>query len=213
MKKLYLFIFLIAGFITTASAQYEGLQQFTRSYFRSDPLLGQFSAFLAHLNKDPAITNKKINLKTDTSLYQFQGLYEKYNPFSFKTGKIEIWLSETPVQYTDSLPPNDTVLIYQLIAYADSSYTGSRQKEVKKEFDKIHRKYARRFFDSNYNELKENGVLVGEYHNYFVPMHGMAPLTVAWGLLGKEKRAGMVITFRMKTSDNMAVLPEPLYYP
>jgi len=211
MNKFYFIALLSIGISLKASAQFEGLQLFTHTYFRSDPFLGQFSAFMNHLTKDPAIEDKQIKLRTDTSFFSFTGLFTKYNPFSFKPAKLEISLEEMPVHYSDSLPVGDTLLIYQLTAYAEASENG--EKEIKKEFEKINRRYAKRFFDSNYKEFKQEGVVSGGMHNYFVPMHGVAPLSVTWGILAGTKQPVLNITIRMKTSDNYAVLPVPLYNP
>ncbi|PZR25311.1 MAG: hypothetical protein DI535_18360 [Citrobacter freundii] len=211
MNKFYLIILLSLGTSVKASAQFEGLQAFTHTYFRSDPFLGQFSAFINHLMKDEAIEGKQIKLKTDTSFFSFRGIFPKYNPFSFKPAKLEIALIETPIQYSDSLPVGDTLLIYQLTAYADATPEGL--KAVEREFEKIHRKFAKRFFDSNYNQLQEEGQTVGGLHNYFVPMHGVAPVSVAWGVLGNSKQPALNITIRMKTEANYAQLPVPLYNP
>ncbi|MET0462931.1 MAG: hypothetical protein ABW007_07245 [Chitinophagaceae bacterium] len=212
MKKLYLILFLSVGLSANSIAQFEGLVQFTHTYFRSDPFLGQFSAFMQHLMKDQGLTVKETKLRTDTSLFSFQGLYAQFNPFFFKPGKVQIMLRESPVQYIDSMPPGDTILVYQLTAFGEETEKGI--KEVKTEFEKIHKKYRNRFFDSNYNELKDaNGKIIGAVRNYFVPMHGLAPLTIAWGILDNTTRPVLNLTLRLKTNNNFATLPTPLYNP
>jgi len=211
MNKFYLIILLSIGVSIRASGQYEGLQAFTHTFFRSDPFLGQFSAFMNHLTKDPAIEGKQIKLRTDTSFFSFTGIFPKYNPFSFKPTRLEISLQEMPVQYSDSLPIGDTLLVYQLTAYAEASENGAR--EVRNEFDRIHRKFAKRFFDSNYKQFQEKDIPVGGLHNYFVPLHGVAPVSVAWGVLAGTKEPALNITVRMKTRENYAELPVPLYNP
>jgi hypothetical protein len=212
MKKLYIILLLSVGLSVNSFAQFEGLVQFTQSYFRSDPFLGQFSAFMEHLTKDKGLTVKETKLRTDTSFFSFQGLYGQFNPFFFKPGKVQIMLREIPVQYIDSMPPGDTILIYQLTAFGEESAKGI--SEVKSEFEKIHSKYRKRFFDTNSDELKdENGKVVGAMHNYFVPMHVLAPLTVAWGLLDNTQRPVLTLTLRLKTNNNFATLPTPLYHP
>jgi hypothetical protein len=211
MNKLYLFLLLSLGTTIRVSAQAEGLQQFTHDYFRSDPLLGQFSAFLSHLTKDPAIDKKQVQLRTDTSLYFFHGIYPAYNPFFFKPVRLEVSLAESPVQYSDSLPVGDTILIYQLTAYAEPTEKGL--KEVKKEFEKIHRQYGRRFFDSNYRDIQENGNKIGGTRNYFVPMHLVSPLTITWGLISETNQPVLNIALRLKTINNQPALPVPFNNP
>src|SRR5688572_25228313 len=140
MRKYLLSILFILFFYNVSFSQ-EGLYQFSKSYFRSDPLVGSFSGFLKHLMNDPAIKNKQIRQRTDSTLFYFFGVYTNYNPFFFKPKRVEIVLEETSIKYVDSLPA-DTILVYQLLAYTD----GSRgQQEVKKEFEKIHRQYNKRF--------------------------------------------------------------------
>ncbi len=210
MNKLYFTLSLFLFLSVRAAAQQEGLYQFAHSYFRSDPFQGQFSRFMEHLMKDPGITEKRTRLRSDTSLFYFFGVYSNYNPFFFKPKRMEVLLEEMPVQYVDSLPPQDTILVYQLVAYGENSEKGL--KEIKKEFEKIHRQYKRRFFDSNYHEFKENAAVTGAMYNYFVPLHGLSPLTIAWGKLEGPDAPILNITLRMKTSENMTVLPVPLYH-
>lgn len=212
MKKFYIILLFSVGLSASASAQFEGLYQFTHSYFRSDPFLGQFSAFMQHLMKDQSITIKQTKLRTDSTLFSFSGIYENFNPFFFKPGKVQIMLKETPVQYSDSLPVADTILVYQLTAFAEISDKG--KKDVQNEFEKIHRNYKRRFFDFNFSEFKDdNSKVIGAMHNYFVPMHGLAPVTVSWGIEDNTRQPVLMITLRLKTTDNLPALPVPLYNP
>src|SRR5688500_1257044 len=158
MKKnlLSLFIILFAGI--PSFSQEGGLYQFTKSYFRSDPFIGEFSSFLKHLLNDPAIINKRTLHRTDSSLFSFSGVFNNYNPFFYKPKRIEIVLKESAVQYADSIPP-DTILVYQLIAYADNSTKA--EQEVKKEFVKIHRQFHKKFYNSNYQDLKTGEEITG----------------------------------------------------
>ncbi|MBN8876045.1 MAG: hypothetical protein E6Q24_00785 [Chitinophagaceae bacterium] len=209
MNKLYFGLSLFLFLSIRSAAQEEGLYQFTHSYFRSDPFQSQFSHFMEHLMKDPGITGKKIRLRSDTSLFYFYGTYTNYNPFFFKPKRVEVILEEMPFRYEDSLQAHDTILVYQLIAYGEDSEKGL--KEIKREFEKMHRQYKRRFFDSNYKEFEQNNTVIGGIHNYFVPLHGLSPLSVAWGRLDDSGDPVLNIVLRIKTSENQAVLPVPLY--
>jgi len=209
MNKLYFGLSLFLLLSIRSAAQEEGLYQFTHNYFRSDPFQSEFSRFMEHLMKDPGITEKKIRLRTDTSLFYFYGAYTNYNPFFFKPKRVEVLLEEMPFQYTDSLPAEDTILVYQLIAYGENNEKGL--KEIKKEFEKIHSKYKRRFFDSNYKEFTQNTAVTGGMHNYFVPLHGLSPLSIVWGKLDDSDTPVLNIILRIKTDENQTVLPAPLY--
>lgn len=209
MNKLYFTLGLFFFLSVRTVAQEEGLLQFAHSYFRSDPFQGQFSRFMEHLMKDPGITEKSVRLRSDTALFYFFGVYSSYNPFFFKPKRMEVLLEEMPFQLADSLPPQDTILVYQLVAYGENSEKGL--KEIRKEFEKIHRQYKRRFYDSNYKEFKANTSVTGEMYNYFVPFHGLSPLSIAWGKLESSDAPILNITLRIKTKGNMTVLPVPLY--
>ena len=206
MRKILLTIFIIAFCFTSSLAQ-EGLFQFSKIYFRSNPFVGNFSGFLNHLLHDPSLLEKEIQKRTDTSLFYFSGLYKNYNPFFFKPKNVQILLQEVSVKYGDSLV-NDTIFIYQLVAYADG--TEKSEQEVKREFEKIHRVFNKRFYNSNYQDLK-NGETSGGLHNYFVAYSGLAPVSIAWGKLGNDFILN--ISLRFKASENMAVLAASIYNP
>jgi hypothetical protein len=208
MRKYCLSILFILFFYNVSFSQ-EGLYQFSKSYFRSDPLVGSFSGFLKHLMNDPAMKNKQIQQRTDSTLFYFFGVYTNYNPFFFKPKRVEILLEETSIKYVDSLPA-DTILVYQLLAYTD----GSRgQQEVKKEFEKIHRQYNKRFDNSNYRTLETGEKITGGLHNYFVSFAGLAPVSTIWGVLKETNEYVLNITLRIKSKGNRAVLPVMFYNP
>ena len=193
----------------TSSFSQEGLLQFTKSYFRSNPFIGEFSGFLKHLMNDPLLKDKKTWTRTDTSLFYFSGVFNDFNPFFFKPKRIEIVLQEVPVQFIDSIPA-DTILIYQLLAYTEGNTRG--EEEVKKEFGKIHRKCNMKFYSSNFQDLQVGKEIKGGVHNYFLGSSNVAPLTVAWGLW-KENEFVLTLMLRLKTKENVAVLPAAFYNP
>jgi hypothetical protein len=205
MRKLLPFFLIICLDFTYSFAQ-DGLLEFSKSYFRSDPLNGEFSNFLNHLMNDPSLQDKKNLKRTDTSLFYFSGTYKKYDRFFFKPKRVEVTLREQSVKYIDSLPP-DTIFIYQLIAYADGNSNG--EQDVKKEFEKIHRMFNKKFHSSNYQDLESEGVKSGALHNYFVSYSALAPVTTVWGKL--ENEFVLQIDLRIKASSNRAVLAASLY--
>src|SRR5690349_6969591 len=177
MKKNLLFLFFISV-VHTSSFSQEGLLQFTKSYFRSDPFVSEFSAFLKHLMNDPLLKDKKSSTRTDTSFFYFSGVFTNYNPFFFKPKRVEVALVEAPVQFSESMPA-DTILVYQLLAYADAN--DNEEQDIKKEFDKIHRQFNKKFSDSNFQDLKTGNKIQGGVHNYFISSTAIAPISVAWG--------------------------------
>ncbi len=181
MRKILLTLFITSLYFNSALAQ-EGLFQFSKIYFRSNPFAGNFSGFLHHLLNDPSVLEKEIQKRTDTSFFYFSGFYKNYNPFFFKPGKVQVLLQEASVNYGDSLA-NDTIFIYQLVAYADGTEKG--EQEVKREFEKIHRVFNKKFYNSNYEDLN-NGESSGGVHNYFVAYSTLAPATTIWTKLNNE---------------------------
>lgn len=208
MKKNLLLLFFISFAYTTSFSQ-EGLLQFTKSYFRSNPFIGEFSGFLKHLMNDPLLKDKKTWTRTDTSLFYFSGVFTNYNPFFFKPERVEITLEETSVQYVDSMPA-DTILVYQLLAYNEGNHKG--EQEIKKEFEKIHRQFNKKFYTSNFQDLQIGNEVKGGVHNYFVGSAGIAPVSVAWGKL-KEDKVVLTLMLRIKTRGNVAILPAAFYNP
>lgn len=208
MKKTLLLPLIILFAYASTFAQ-EGFYQLTKNYFRSNPFIGEFSSFLKHLINDPAIQNKKTQQRTDSTLFYFYGAYNNYNPFFFKPKRVEILLEEASVKYTDTVP-NDTIFVYQLVAYADAS---KGKHEIKKEFEKIHRQYNKKFNASNYQDLKTGDDITGGLHNYFVPFAGLAPVSTAWWLLRETDEYVLNITLRIKSSENRAILPATFYNP
>lgn len=206
MRKILLTLIITSFYGSGAFAQ-EGLFQFSKIYFRSNPFTGNFSGFLHHLLNDPSLLEKETQKRTDTSLFYFSGYYKNYNPFFFKPKKMQILLQEASVNYGDSLV-NDTIFIYQLVAYADGTEKG--EQDVKREFEKIHRVFNKKFYNSNYQELN-NGESSGGLHNYFVAYSTLAPASTIWTKLNNEFI--LYITLRFKASENRAVLAASLYNP
>lgn len=213
MKKIYLAFAFLTMLVGTSTGQglQEGLFEFTKSYFRADPFRSEFSVFVKRLIDDPGYKEKSLHVRTDTSLFYFYGIYSTYNPFFFKPNRIEILLQETPVQYSDSIADRDTILVYQLTAFLSGDTKGTA--EVKREFEKIHRRYYKKFFDNNYTDMKSGAIVLGGMHNYFVPFYGLAPLSIAWGKDTGSNESILNITLRLKTSGNEATLPKPLDNP
>jgi hypothetical protein len=201
MKKNLLLLILIV-FVYSSSFSQEGLLQFTKSYFRSNPFVGEFSGFLNHLMNDPDLKEKKTFRRTDTSLFYFSGIYRNYNPFFFKPRQIMITLEETPAQFSDSSYA-DTIFVYHLLAYADGTEKG--QQDIKREFDKIHRQFNKKFSSSNFQDLQKDTSILGGAHNYFINYTDIAPVSVAWGKVKDDFVLNLVL--RLKTSNNRAALP------
>lgn len=185
------------------------ISKITHSYFRSDPFSSAFSSFITGLLNDPTLTDKILEKKTDTSLFYFQGTYTNHNPFFFKPTKVEVILSETALQL-DSLHA-DTIYSYQLLAYNNDTKEG--MQELKKEFEKIYRHYKKGFAKNQYTENPAGSKWNGATYNFFVLYHAVSPFAITWFGPDENREICLILTIRMKISNNEAVLPIPFYAP
>ncbi|HKO79405.1 MAG TPA: hypothetical protein VJU78_03380, partial [Chitinophagaceae bacterium] len=93
---------------------------------------------------------------------------------------------------------------------AEGNHKG--EQEVKKEFEKIHRQFNKKFHDHNFQDLQIGEDIKGGVHNYFVGFASIAPVSVAWGKL-KDDEFVLNLILRIKTKENAAVLPTTFYNP
>lgn len=170
------------------------LTRIVRDYFRSDPYQNEFNFFLKHLMNDPILLSKTTRLKTDTSLFYFQGVYKNYSPFGFLADRTEIRLAETEFVLDDSTSLKDTIIVYQLLGF---SYNGKGGlQSVKEEFTKFNRRYSKHFM-TQYSDIKNGEEIVGGTKSYFVYGFATSPLTVSWAKLDEFQNA-FIITLRLK---------------
>jgi hypothetical protein len=208
MRKFYLSLLPVLIIACTSFGQ-QAVVKITQSYFRSDPFGTEFSSFLKHLINDPTLTDKLIEKKTDTSLFYFQGIYSNYNPFFFKPKRVEVILAETPIKI-DSLN-TDTIYIYQLAAF--NTNTKDAVLEIKKEFEKIYKRYKNGFFKNTYAENLKESKLTEVTYNFFDPLHAVSPFALTWIGPTEDKEMCLILTIRIQISNNEAILPVPFYTP
>ena len=173
-----------------------------RSYFRSDPFRTSFGTFVSHLVNDPDLSEKTMKRKSDTSLFYFSGTYSKFNPFFLTPKKLDVILEEIPVSLSDTLA-SDTIYAYELAAIVDDSDAG--RKQIKKEFERVHKLAKSQFPSFKHSELEnlENG----EAYNYFSPHHELAPFTILKYEMPAEKAICLVLIMRLKPINNESRLP------
>jgi hypothetical protein len=208
MRKFYPALLIILLTFCTSYGQ-QPINKITQSYFRSDPFGKEFSSFLKHLINDPTLTNKIVEKKTDSSGFYFQGTYTTHNPFFFKPKKVEVILGETSVKL-DSLR-TDTIYTYQLAAFNPDTKDGIQ--EVKKEFEKIYRRYKNGFYKNTYTENPAESKLNSATYNFFDPLHAVAPFALTWYGPTENKEMCLILTIRIQVHDNEAILPVPFYAP
>ncbi|MFT3677147.1 MAG: hypothetical protein QM781_14725 [Chitinophagaceae bacterium] len=210
MRKFTL-AFLLISLSLIAQGQ-TAIHEFSKSYFRSDPFASTARAFLQHLLNDPDIADKKTEHRTDSTLFGFEGRYQKYNPFFFRPVKVEVSLSEIALA-TVNPEVRDTVMFYQLAAYAPATAEG--QKDVIREVEKINRKFRKKFFKLTYDKLTSTpqSPTEGEAYNYFMPLYAVSAATAGWYKLENNEGYMVLLTMRLKIRSNMVDLPAPLYNP
>jgi hypothetical protein len=205
MRKIYFLLFSVL--LYSASYSQETVFKIAREYFRSDPFRGEFSSFIKHLYNDPSLTDKVIEKRTDSTFFYFQGTYTSYNPFFFKPKKVQVILTEMEVDL-DSLG-KDTIYTYQLLAYNDATKEGT--EEIKKEFEKIFKHCKNGFPRNEYNELPPGDRFKGVIYNFFDNQHAVSPLAISRYDVPESKEVCLILTIRMDTYNNQAMLPIPFY--
>jgi hypothetical protein len=181
----------------------ETISKITQSYFRSDPFSKEFSQFLNNLINDPALTEKNIKKRTDSTLFFLQGIYSSHSPFFFHTNRCKIILAERQ-EYTDSLSTRTyTYFVYQLIGYAAPGEEG--QKDIKQEFERLNRRFKKGLDEADEKELKRGSEQSGAIINYPFMKMPFYPLTIAWTTSADHQENIIAITVRFFMVDNEAV--------
>jgi hypothetical protein len=183
------------------------LQNVAEDYFRTNPFKTTFSQFLNNLINDPAISEKSISKKTDSTLYYFQGVYNSHSPFFFPSSHCKVILAEQE-EYSDSLTNNIyTYFIYQLISYATPGEEGI--KHIKQEFEKLNRRFKNKFEAKNQKDIKRGNEQSGAIIDYTSKGMIFHPLTIAWASSIDRKENILVLSIRFFIYDNKAYLPIP----
>jgi hypothetical protein len=205
MRKLCFVLFCNVLLYSFLHAQ-ETINKITQSYFRCDPFSGEFSQFLNKLINDPALSDKKMDKKNDSTLFYLQGHYASHSPFFFPTIACKIILAERQ-EYADTSSNNVyTYFIYQLIGYAKDGEEG--RKDIEEEFEKLSRRFKKGFKASDQKELKTGTEKTGDIINYSVTNTPFYPLSIAWTSSTGKKNNMLVISVRFYMTDNYAYLPK-----
>jgi hypothetical protein len=205
MKKICFILFCTVLLYSSLYTQ-ETISKITQSYFRYDPFSSEFSQFLNKLINDPALSNKKINKKNDSTLFHLQGHYASHSPFFFPTIACKIILAERQ-EYADTSSNNVfTYFNYQLIGYAKDGEEG--RKDIEQEFEKLSRRFKKGFKASNQNELKTGNEKTGDIVNFLITDLPFYPLSIAWSSSTDKKNNMLVISVGFYMTDNYAYLPK-----
>lgn len=185
----------------------QGIYTTTRNYYRQDPFHKPFAQFLNNLVGDPALTEKEIKKKTDSTLFFLQGTYTSHKPFFFPASRCKVILAEYQ-EYTDSTETETyNYFVYQLVGYAAPGDEGVR--DIKEEFERLSKKVKRGLTEHNRRELKRGPVTTGMVVDYGYPYLVFDPLTIAWASSNEKKENIIALTVRFILRDNAAYLPIP----
>jgi len=207
-KKNILFIIFFLSLVNICASQ-KAFNKIVHKYYRYFPYGLPFGDFVSNLMKDPTLTNKIVQKRTDSTLFFFKGDYTTHKPFSFEATRTEVRLAESEIQLTDSATKKDTLFIYQISGYSNTSE--NKGMTAQKEFIQFDRKYGRDFGESTVKNLWEKEQIVGTVRNYFLPSVGISPITVAWLNL-TDHESVFSITLRLIKVENTVMMPT-IYVP
>lgn len=182
-------------------------EKIAHDYFRVSPFNKDFSTFVSRVMNDPAVTEKKINRKTDSTLFFLEAVYTTHQPFFFKPEKVKVIISERETE-SDSLHAPQPFFIYQLVGYAPAGKDG--KTDVEKEYEKLVKRYTRSFDMNQPRELKDGDRVTGEIRDFYFANVSFAPVTLAWSS-NTENGNVFAITVRFLVIDNQAFLPVATY--
>lgn len=178
-------------------------EKIAHDYFRVSPFNKDFSTFITRLMNDPGVLEKKVNLKTDSSLFFMEATYTKHQPFFFKPDKVKVILSEREMEI-DSVRYIPSFFLYQLVGYAPAGSEGIT--DVKKEYEKLVRKYTRSFDMNHARELKDGETVNGEIRDFYFTNVSFPLVTLAWSSNTTNGNV-LAITIRFEVIENRAFLP------
>jgi hypothetical protein len=202
MKKIILSISVLL-LLYPATAQ-KIMQKAIHHYYRYYPFERSFSSFITNLLNDPALENKTVVKRTDSTLFFVKGEYSGHHPFGFKALRTEMRLAELILENNDSIPKKDTIMAYQILGYCARTENG--MQSVKSEYARFDRKYGEEFPDKKPKDLMEGGKVSGATCNYFLENSSISPLTVLWGNIS-DTECIFAITLRFIKIGNEAFLP------
>lgn len=198
-------LLLLSGILLYAAVFSQGIYSAVHTYFRHDPFEKPFAQFLSSLLNDPALTEKDIKKKTDSTLFFLQGTYRAYRPFFFPATHCRVVLAEQQ-EFTDSTETEAyTFFVYQLIGYAAPGDEGVR--DVKEEFERLQRKWKKGLVDNGHRELKrgsETSGMIADYHYGYMLFN---PVSIAWASSAGKKENIIALTVRFLLRENQAFLP------
>ncbi|MGC4038857.1 MAG: hypothetical protein QM764_23065 [Chitinophagaceae bacterium] len=201
MKLLLLATFVC--FIGNANAQYDEINKVFNRYFPANPFKNEFTTFFKKLKTEPALVNKVLTRRTDSTLFSFKGNHNHYEWEGFVFTDAEFILEEVPFNTNSVAYAADTIMQYKVICYCFGGATGlAIVKDALKNFDDTMEAYPY----SDY--ITKNGTVVGIAYNYHYGSLAVSPITASWMKIDEDKSA-FSITVRLKLKQNMLEFYQP----
>lgn len=199
MKRIFVSLLIAIAF---KSYSQDPIQLVFKAYFRTHPFDSKFSTFILNLQRDPWLTIKEFNRRTDSTFFYLTGTYKNFNPFRFTPSELKLIVAEEEIIYSDSTKTHDTIMNLQLIGLIDTNITSARLAE--REFKRFHQSQSKRFDDFIHKTLGGPQAIKGEIYNYFVSPFSISPVTIAWGPMPGTRQYTFAITVRFKVMENQA---------
>jgi len=196
--KLFLTIIIVALLPGKTEAQQNYVNEIFDTYFRANPFDTGFNVFYQRLSADPALSDKSIQKRTDSTLFSFKGAYENFKRGNFKFTRAEVRLEEIEIETSESLHTKDTLIQYQIICYCMGGKSGLTI--AKKVYDNFYKEYHNAFLYSN-KEAKEPDETAGAVRHYFSSNLPISPVTTLWGRKN-ENESVFSVAVRMKLKEN-----------
>lgn len=197
------FIIIFFCLILSASVfAQEEFEKVIKDNFRVNPLSGSFSAFLKAYTTDPDLLDKQIEKKTDTTLFFVKGRYEIFNPFKFKSKKVETYFVEKELTFEyDEKPYTIPYYVYQILVYTDDNV--AYRNLIKKEYQKLNKKLKRDLSKVETISLKGvKNIEDGEITNFSNNVAIMEPATISWQTLSSSKQLVLTLMVRLQINKN-----------
>lgn len=171
--KVFYFLLLTLLLSTPSLFAQTQFHKVVKEYYRVNPFESNFSAFIRALSNDPALLNKSIVLKTDSTNYFLKGEYKIFNPFSINAEKIEVVFAEHQHELDSDIQKLYTSYSYQITGYFED--TPNNRNHITKDYGKIKRRLNREMRSETIDLKGIRNITAGEITNFFIPSPSYIP--------------------------------------
>ncbi len=192
--KVFYFLLLTLLLSTPSLFAQTQFHKVVKEYYRVNPFESNFSAFIRALSNDPALLNKSIVLKTDSTNYFLKGEYKIFNPFSINAEKIEVVFAEHQHELDSDIQKLYTSYSYQITGYFED--TPNNRNHITKDYGKIKRRLNREMRSETIDLKGIRNITAGEITNFFYSISIVYPITISWQTLPKSNKLAITVLTR-----------------